>query len=380
MKKIICLMVFCVILSSGTYATSRPLYNSKKVKSAQELIAWIKNENLDVFQNGEYRESISKLRENGDILVLKSNVSKIAVESEDGTMWYDSPLNLERVKVGIRLLDGKKGSLKGEKILEQFKACLPGCVFEEKMYQIELEDGFSVCVVYSRKVSETWTDKCIGFVKDNFMVMVTYENGVGFDFDTLKELSFELVSLAEPPETEFTDVQESDWFYEDVGRSIYIPGTTKTTFSPNAPADRVTIASALYNTKGELSYTGTPDFVDVDEDNPYATAIYWAQSCGIVNGVGDNKFNPNGNVTRQDFAVMLLRYMKYRKFNLPENLTPKTFADEEKIADYAKEAVYTLNTLGIMNGKGNNIIDPKGNVTRAEAAAMLHRMMNCFEK
>ncbi len=378
MKKIVILAVGIFLLLGISYASS-PLHESKEVNTIQELVAWIQNENIDLFRDGIYFDSVSYLRSSGGVLIVNSCAPSSIVITPYGVMNYYGLFQDTRVVVHIQKIGEEFTSLIDDSAFNYFKSSYPNAKFH-KINETTTIDGENISyVIFTETISRNSQYTAIGFVKDGFDVRISFDSDE-FDQALFREISFELVSLAEPPKTEFTDVQESDWFYEDVGRSIYIPGTSKTTFSPNTPADRATIASALYNTQGELSYTRAPDFVDIDENNPYATAIYWTQKCGIVNGVGDNKFNPDGNVTRQDFAVMLLRYMKYRNFDLPEDLNPKTFADDAEIADYAKEAVYTLNTLGIMNGKGNDIIDPRGNVTRAEAAAMLHRMMNCFKK
>ena len=119
-------------------------------------------------------------------------------------------------------------------------------------------------------------------------------------------------------------------------------------------------------------------FSDVTDGEYYSDAIKWAADNGIVLGYGDGKFGPNDNITRQDLAVILMRNMNYREINIPVTEQWIIFSDEADIAGYAMDAIQTFNKLGIINGIGNDgegraIINPKGNATRAEAAAMLHR-------
>ncbi len=374
MKKILIVFMTILLVFNTAFALATPEFKYKEVYTPQELISWIQNENKKTFQRGRYKVFLESIRKKGVVLIadgdIKNQFYRITISDNGGISYWRGGKYPNRTRIKISEVNEEKRHLLEISILDYFKN--DEQIYKDKVYEIIKENGEKIQYVKYNEKDSSQTGIC--FVKGDFTVTIWSDCGESLHF--LESLSFELVSLDKPAELPYTDIQESDWFYEDVGRSIYIPSTTETTFSPNIPADRVTIASALYNTKGELSYTMTPDFVDIDEDNPYATAICWAQQCGIVNGVGDNKFNPTGNVTRQDFAVMLWRYMKYCKFELPPIEDAKVFADDGEIADYAREAVKTLNVLGIMNGKGNDIIDPRGNVTRAESAAMLHRMMN----
>jgi len=102
--------------------------------------------------------------------------------------------------------------------------------------------------------------------------------------------------------------------------------------------------------------------------------VAWAAANGIVNGIGGGLFAPNANITRQDMATILKRYMDAMGKTIPANRQYITFIDNDDIADYAKGAVETLYCGGIINGKPGNIFDPKGTATRAEVAAMLHRL------
>lgn len=108
----------------------------------------------------------------------------------------------------------------------------------------------------------------------------------------------------------------------------------------------------------------------------YTEPVKWAAENGIVMGIDNILFAPDLEITRQDIAVMLLRYLDSIEadYILPQEY--QMFADENDIAGYAKDAIQVLNTLGIINGKGNNIIDPHGKATRAEVAAMLYRLQN----
>ncbi|MDR1616457.1 MAG: S-layer homology domain-containing protein, partial [Syntrophomonadaceae bacterium] len=95
----------------------------------------------------------------------------------------------------------------------------------------------------------------------------------------------------------------------------------------------------------------------------------------IVSGIGDNKFAPDAEITRQDLAAIITRYAEYANKQFPATRQFVTFADDAQIADYAKSSVQSLYNGGIISGKPNNIFDPTGNATRAEVAAMMHRFI-----
>ena len=188
------------------------------------------------------------------------------------------------------------------------------------------------------------------------------------------------------PGSPFEDVKGTDWFFDDV---IYVydkglmkgTGTSPMLFSPNASLTRGMIVTILYRLEGEpgVGDLASP-FGDVADGQWYADAVKWASDTGIVTGYGSGAFGPGDNITRQDLAVILMRYMGYKEIVLPVTVQYIFFADEADIADYAMDAIQAFNKLGIINGVGANadsrtIVDPRGNATRAQVAAMLHRFL-----
>ncbi|MDR1617244.1 MAG: S-layer homology domain-containing protein, partial [Syntrophomonadaceae bacterium] len=113
----------------------------------------------------------------------------------------------------------------------------------------------------------------------------------------------------------------------------------------------------------------------------YTTAVEWAAANNIVKGYGDGRFGPDDNITREQLAAIIMRYAGYANKQFPVTRQFVTFADDAQIADYAKNAVQALYNGGIISGKpnlspeGGNLFDPRGEATRAEVAAMLHRFI-----
>ena len=190
------------------------------------------------------------------------------------------------------------------------------------------------------------------------------------------------MSDAPPVQNPFTDISPSDWFYDDV-MYVYanglMNGMTATTFEPLTQLTRAMIVTILFRHAGTPDYTLSADpyplFSDVVEGSWYSDAVLWAQVNGIVQGYGDGLFGPLDYITRQDLAVILMRYAELVGFDLPEVRDYQGFDDGADIAGYAMEAVEALYCAGVINGRDSGVFDPKGNATRAEVAAMLHRFL-----
>ena len=177
----------------------------------------------------------------------------------------------------------------------------------------------------------------------------------------------------------FTDVSSGAWYAEDVlymWQNNLMNGTSASQFSPNSRVRRGMIVTVLYRMEGEPDVSALENpFTDVADGMYYTEAVIWAAANEIVRGYGNNRFGPNDDVTREQLATMLYRYQEYKGEMAPDVNEARVFADAGKISGYATEPVDTLVKQGIINGKNNNMFDPKGNATRAEYAAMLHRYL-----
>ena len=126
-----------------------------------------------------------------------------------------------------------------------------------------------------------------------------------------------------------------------------------------------------YNNTGEILLPRTP-FLDVNE-NKDLRFIERAYYLGIVNGIGETDFNPDGEITRQEAAAMLMRvYKNYAKTE--QTAADFKFADDSDIADWAKEDVYSINSLGIMQGVGENTFAPLDGYTVEQSVATFWRL------
>lgn len=171
----------------------------------------------------------------------------------------------------------------------------------------------------------------------------------------------------------FTDSKTSDWFYDAV-KYVYVnglmAGTSTTTFEPNANLNRAQAVQILYNLEGKPLVTEESNFSDVS--NHWAlNAIVWATENNVVTGVGDNKFDPNTNITREQFAQMLYNYAKFKGYDLSTTGKLSAFPDSNRVSDWAQTALIWANDKGLINGNANGTLAPDGTTIRGQAASIL---------
>ena len=173
----------------------------------------------------------------------------------------------------------------------------------------------------------------------------------------------------------FTDVRESDWFYEDVAFAYengLFAGTSDTTFSPNASMTRAMLVTVLYRLEGQPAVNGRSGFSDVQYNGYYEDAVTWAADNGIVNGTSTTTFSPNANVTREQMAAILYRYAQYKKYNTAASSSLNSFSDHTSVSGYAVASLQWSVAEKLVNGSNGKLM-PTGNASRAQVAAILHR-------
>ena len=180
----------------------------------------------------------------------------------------------------------------------------------------------------------------------------------------------------EAAELPFTDVPENAWYYDAVAYAYengWMNGTTSTTFAPGSTTSRGMIVTILHRIEGKPSIQESSAFLDVPLDAWYADAVDWAAEHGIVEGYSDTAFGPNDPITREQMAAILYRYAQYKGYDVSAKADLNKFTDADEISNYALEALQWANAEGLINGKGDGVLDPKGQATRAEAAVILTR-------
>ena len=171
---------------------------------------------------------------------------------------------------------------------------------------------------------------------------------------------------------QFSDVNgwEKEYVYYLAERKI-LNGKADGQFKPADNITRAEFVKILAAVSGQdVSKSTGSSFSDVNAASWYAHYVEWAYKNGIVKGSNGN-FKPSANITRQDMAVMIENFSKYMSKTVPSMEAGKTFADDSRIASYAKDAVASLQKAGIISGDVNGKFLPQSSATRAQAAKMI---------
>ncbi len=180
--------------------------------------------------------------------------------------------------------------------------------------------------------------------------------------------------------TAFTDVKENDWFYADVQYVVennLMNGVGNDKFAPNDTLTRAMLVTVLYRNAGEPATNRSIPFADVDMGAYYANAVSWAKQNGIVNGVTENEFAPDANITREQISAIMFRYAQYKGYDVSvgENTNILSYTDAESVSEYAVASMQYVVGGGLIKGKTTTTLNPKDNATRAEIAAILQRFI-----
>ncbi len=178
-----------------------------------------------------------------------------------------------------------------------------------------------------------------------------------------------------------------DWAHEGLDYCIYhgyIAGTSASTVSPNGVCTRAQLVSILYRVQGEpttvkgyeLSKLRAP-FDDVPRGQWYTDAIWWAKLTGVVSGTSATTFDPEGEITREQLAVILYNYTKqFAPGSLTATGSLAGFPDAASVSSWARTEMAWAVGNGLISGTGSGSVaylTPQGSATRAQVAAILMR-------
>lgn len=179
----------------------------------------------------------------------------------------------------------------------------------------------------------------------------------------------------------FTDVPQGWWYYEDVRfvveRGLF-QGLSATRFNPEGPMERGMMTTVLHRLAGSPAVSYSQAFSDVPDGLWYTAGTIWCAGRKIVNGMGNGLFDPGGQVTRQQIAVMLYNYAVQMGYAARERGDLSAFPDGGAVAPWAQEAVTWAVGAKLMNGSEGKLL-PENSATRAQVAAMLHRFSDWLD-
>ena len=188
----------------------------------------------------------------------------------------------------------------------------------------------------------------------------------------------EALKTAGCPSTNFTDVEENGWYHTGVDFMVkngFMNGVADDAFDVDGNLTRAQLVTILYRIAGEPESTATNPFADVADGQWYTNAVIWAAENGIVKGVNTTTFAPNDQITREQIATILFRYAKAEK--VEGKLAG--FPDAGKVSDYAADAMAWAVEQGLINGisesDGKTYLAPQETATRAQIAVILMRYL-----
>lgn len=174
----------------------------------------------------------------------------------------------------------------------------------------------------------------------------------------------------------YTDI-DGHWAKSETLKATHagiFQGMTKNTYVPEGSLTRAMFVTVLHRlagtpTSGSVKLT----FRDVPAGSYYERALGWAYGNGIVTGRSQTEFSPDDSITRQELVTMLFRFARWQGRDVSSGAPISGYKDSRAIAPWAERSISWAVDEGILNGYTDGTIQPEGNATRAEAAAIVCR-------
>lgn len=256
---------------------------------------------------------------------------------------------------------------------------------------------FSYMVVHNNGIYFNSRDKVYVYKNGNTKECYTYTQGRGYLYDMIvvngkvycgvtQQYDGSLNYLELFPFSDVT-IDPGNWRYDSIkyvlenGIMNGINGTTR--FDPEEPLTRAMFATVLWRMAGSPAVTFENRFSDVTTGQYYSDAVIWAYQNGIVNGYPNGTFGINDNITREQIAKMLMVYAdEVKHYDISEKAEITSFPDVSDVAGWAVDYIRWAVGCKMINGSninGTYYLNPKGEATRVECAAMLNRFQVKYE-
>ncbi|WP_312649965.1 immunoglobulin-like domain-containing protein [Aminipila sp.] len=327
--------------------------------------------------------SVTELNKNVDAVMVNTPLANISMDRE--TLKNIAENIKGDIKVSAEKADLQKSIMKDEKISKDIKDKIEQKIGNRPVFDFTMHSGndkvsqfagkITISIPYKLQANEKPEGIVVYYINQDGTMEKLFDakyNSGNVEFTT-SHFSYYAVGYEEP--LKFTDVKAGAWYTEAVDyvvKNNLMNGVSATSFKPDDNTTRAMLATIIYNAEGKQTAKAESSFADVKKDAWYGSSVIWTSEKEIVKGMNQNLFVPTGNVTREQVAVMLYNYAKFKKLNMEVNKAAiENMTDSEKVSTWAKEAVTWTLDKKIMKGKGNNVLDPKGNATRAEIAQMI---------
>ena len=190
----------------------------------------------------------------------------------------------------------------------------------------------------------------------------------GSDKDNNNDSKEEEITPSQP-KPRFTDISQSHWAYTAISYlsdNFILNGYLDGTFKPENNITRAEFAKIIVSATDSFDDSQVSEFNDVSDSDWYYSYVSTAYKLGYITGYPDGSFRPNDNITRADICTIVNRVLKAT----PSNST--VFTDDQLIPEYAKDAVYALSAKGIINGYSDGTFAPTTYATRAQTAKIIY--------
>lgn len=176
----------------------------------------------------------------------------------------------------------------------------------------------------------------------------------------------------------FTDIDRVPWAQESINelsKMGVISGVGNSQFQPDENVTREEFLTMLIKAFGLVDQEAACNFSDVDKGQWYYAYIASAQKLGVSEGINQETFGVGLHITRQDMSSLAYRAAKIANVALDASNEDIDFADKDDIADYAVDSIAAMKKASIINGYENNKFEPNGLATRAQAAKIIYGLL-----
>ncbi len=368
-----------VPINGGVEAICRGIYDAIDVYQAQVILisSGIEEDNSQLNQAILYAET--------------KGVVVISAAGNDGSEAASYPAAYPSV-VSVGAVDAKGEPAEFSQKSGAITIMAPG----ENLYAVSIKNGsfFEQCsgTSYSCAYVAALAARLLGRYPDmspaNFRWLLQntgtdigekgYDNASGFGILHTKRAMTEYQNIISQPFVPFYDVTVSEWFYPYVQRAYragLMNGVCETLFDPDGSLSRSMFVTVLYRAEGEPE-AGQMSFADVSSTDYFAKAVSWASENQIVLGVSETEFAPHQSITREQMVTLLYRYAmhKNRDVSVGENTNILSYEDFMEIAEYAIPAMQWACGENLLYQEGARLA-PNENATRAQAAMALTNFM-----
>lgn len=356
-------------------ASSVPKFNfskfNMKLGETQKISGILSVDNIQLENLKSSNPSVIKIKDAGDLKAVSTGISTVTYTYENDK---GEPVEIW-CHIEVKTTNGTYSEIGGTAVSKINITLVLGD------YTSSIESGVGAIPKYPEVKRDGYVLE--GWYKDaDYTVKVLEKERFNKDttlyakWITTEEASKPIISHS----TLYDDI-DNHWarnYIESVSYRGLFNGVSEKMFGPDKTMTRAMVITVL-GRLDEVEKTGrTTEFTDVPKGAYYEEYVAWGLENKIVTGTSEDKFSPNKEITREEMAVMMANYVKYKKFDY--KLNELYFSDADEISSWAVEAVKILNDLKIMQGNSNGSYQPKKVATRAEIATVFFNYLNYINK